>query len=181
MSIASTFRSAAAAQFPLPPGEDRRERTGSGTAGERGVREGVWASLVALLLPIALLSGSTFAAEKARKEKPEEVEAREAADEDEAEQALDSETLKKLFEGKVSLYSAQDTAERPDVVGMFRTASTTYMLKLQSPELLAQLKQYDGKQATLNGKIRNKGKFFIVVSITQAGAAPLFTRRRGGI
>jgi len=138
--------------------------------------------LAALLLPAALLAGSgVFAAEKSRKETPQEVEAREAAEEEEAEQSLDSEALKKLFEGKVSLYSADQSGERPDVVGMFRTESATYLLKVQSPDLLAMLKQYDGKQATLNGKIRNKGKFLIVVSITQSGAAPLFVRRRGGI
>ncbi len=138
-------------------------------------------ALASLLLPAAFLATGVFAAEKSKKETPQEVEAREAADEDQAEQALDSETMKKLFEGKVSLFTADETGDRTDVVGQFRTATGTFLLKVQSPDLLASLKAFDGKNATLNGKIRNKGKFFIVVSITQPGAAPLFVRRRGGI
>jgi len=107
------------------------------------------------------------------------AEAKEAAEEDAAEEKLDSETLKRLFEGKLVL-SGENT-ENPEIVGVFVSAGKTYQLKLADPVLLAELKPLQNKPITLNGKIRNKGKYFIVVGVQTGGAAPAFPRRRGGI
>lgn len=109
------------------------------------------------------------------------AEAKEAADEDAAEEKLDSEALKKLFEGKLALTPDGAEKENPEVVGVFISDGKTYQLKLSDPAQLAELKPLQNKPITLNGKIRNKGKYFIVVGIMTGGAAPSFARRRGGI
>jgi len=109
------------------------------------------------------------------------AEAKEAAEEDAAEEKLDSETLKKLFEGRMALTPDGPDKENPEVVGVFVSEGKTYQLKLTDPELLKELKPLQNKPITLNGKIRNKGKYFIVVGIMSGGAAPAFGRRRGGI
>lgn len=107
------------------------------------------------------------------------AEAKEAAEEDAAEEKLDSETLKRLYEGKMALTG--ENTENPDIVGVFVSEGKTYQVKLADPALLAELKPIQNKPITLNGKIRNKGKYFIVVGVQTGGAAPAFSRRRGGL
>jgi hypothetical protein len=133
------------------------------------------------LLLLLLLTLAAPAPLRAAEDAAAEAEAKEAAEEDAAEEKLDSETLRRLYEGKFALHPEGQTPESPDVVGVFVSEGKSYQLKLAAPELLKELKPLAGKVVTLNGKIRNKGKYFIAVSVTHSGAAPAFARRRGGI
>src|SRR5438046_572701 len=100
----------------------------------------------AAFLVLMFVAANLHASEKPKKLTAVEAESIEAAQEDDAEQTVDSETLKRLFEGKVMLYPAEATAERPEVIGIFRCGQTDYLIKLASPDLLQQLKELDGKQ-----------------------------------
>lgn len=134
--------------------------------------------MLAVGIALAFSFGSPTVAAEADKDALA-AEAKEAAEEDAAEEKLDSETLKRLYEGKLALTG--ENSENPDVIGVFVSEGKTFQLKLSDPALLAELKPLQNKPVTLNGKIRNKGKYFIVVAIQTGGAAPAFPRRRGGI
>jgi len=110
-----------------------------------------------------------------------EAELKEALAEDAAEKKLQSERAITFFEGRITLYGPEKERSSPDIVGEFEHAGKTYLLKLGSPDVIRELQALDGKPATLNGKIRNQGKYFIAAGIVQGGMAPAATRRRGGI
>jgi hypothetical protein len=122
---------------------------------------------------------SLFAAPAAfSAEDQQAVEKAEAAQED-ADDEKNSELLQKLYEGKFMISDAN--GENAEVVGVFVSGGQTYQLKVESPDLLKELKSLQGQPVTLNGKVRNKGKYFVAVGVMRQGAAPLFSRRRGGI
>jgi hypothetical protein len=133
------------------------------------------------LLALLLLTLATPAHLRAAETSVDETEAKEAAEEDAAEEKLDSETIRRLYEGKFAIYPEGQPKENEEVVGIFVSEGKSYFLKVVSPELVKELKPLAGKVVTLNGKIRNKGKYFIAVSVSHSGAAPAFARRRGGI
>ncbi|HYG76706.1 MAG TPA: hypothetical protein VEK08_17005 [Planctomycetota bacterium] len=116
--------------------------------------------------------------EAARKQR--EAEKKEAAAEDEAEKK-NSERVSAFFEGKVILFGSDVERPSPDVVGEFEQDGKRYLLKLGVPEVLRDLQQVDGQKVTLNGKVRNQGKYFIVMSVPQGGVTPAASKRRGGI
>jgi chromosome segregation ATPase len=116
------------------------------------------------------------AARKAR-----EAEIKEAAAEDEAEKKKNSEAAAAFFEGRLTLYTPDMERASPDAVGEFESNGKKYIVKLGSPDVMKELMSLEGKQGTVNGKIRNKGKYLIVMSVPPPGAAPTYTRKRGGI
>lgn len=117
--------------------------------------------------------------EAARKAK--EAEIKEAAAEEEIERKRNAETAVTLFEGRLTLYTPDKERSSPDIVGEFESNGKKYIVKLGAPDLMKDLVALDGKQGTINGKLRNKGKYLVVVSVPPPGAAPTYSRKRGGI
>ena len=113
--------------------------------------------------------------------KAKEAEIKEAAAEEEAERKQHSETVTSLYEGKLTLYGPEKERASPDIIGEFEHANKKYIVKVGTLEVFKDLVPLDGKQATVNAKVRNKGKYLIVMSVPAPGAAPTYTRRRGGI
>lgn len=63
--------------------------------------------------------------------------------------------------GRVHL-NADATDEKDAVVGVFVVKERAYQLRLGQTGVLAKLKSNDGKTVTLVGKVRMRGKYFIV-------------------
>lgn len=61
----------------------------------------------------------------------------------------------------------------PDVVGQFVASDRGYLVKLAGPDFLKTLKIYDGKEVTLQGKLRAEGKYFVVNGVAGGGAPPV--------
>jgi hypothetical protein len=127
-------------------------------------------------------------AQSSRAPSPEELaamlraeEEKEAAAEEAAELKLDPEFVIKVHEGMLNLYPPAQTRDAHAPIGTLNTGEKTFLLKVDSAELRAALKACDGKQTRLGGKLRNKGKYLLALEILAAGAAPTYTRKRGGV
>jgi|ERR1043165_3549085 hypothetical protein len=112
-----------------------------------------------------------------------DAEAKQAEAEDEAARKKNPEQINEEYSGKLALYSKEKREEDQEsgVVGTFTTAKATHLLKLEAAKTLEDLKPFDGKQCTLQGRIRNAGKYFIVKSVVLSGAEYNYKRRRGGL
>jgi hypothetical protein len=109
-------------------------------------------------------------------------EAKRAAEEEAAEKSLNGEDSRKtpILYGKVSM--TPPDPDKKDVVGTFTVGAQQYLLKLEKEDLRAAVAKYDGKEVSLQGKIRNDGKYFIVMSIFGgAGAPPVQLRNPEGL
>src|SRR5258706_3671598 len=112
-----------------------------------------------------------------------DAEAKKAEAEDEAARKKNPEQITEEHSGKLTLYNKEqrDEEQESGIVGTFTTAKNTHLVKLESAKTLEDLKPFDGKQCTLQGKIRNAGKYIIVKSVVLSGAEYIYKRRRGGI
>jgi hypothetical protein len=94
-----------------------------------------------------------------------EEEAAIMAKEDEAEVALSIDKKPPgSLSGRVQL-KGDAVAETDAVVGMIAIQDRAYLLRLAKPDVLSQLQRFNGKTATVFGKIRMRGKYFIADSV----------------
>lgn len=132
--------------------------------------------LIGLLLPAFSWQG--YSAEKLTPQQKEEAEAKA---EEEAEIAEKGEELRTIFAGKVELTAMEDGKDAPAIVGTFTSEGKTYGLKLKRPELITEIKKFDGKEVVLIGRPRNAEKYFVASNVQLPGAAPKYTRPRGSL
>ena len=137
--------------------------------------------LVALAGMSLAITNST-ASEKTQKKDPQlAAEEKEAQAEEDAEQTLDPDSIKRLFQGKFTVYKSEEAEMAPDVIGAFTADNHIYLVKASAPGVTQKLLLNDGKQTTLVGKVRNQGKYIIVQEVAESGAVPVDSRKRGGI
>jgi hypothetical protein len=75
-----------------------------------------------------------------------------------------------VLQGKYLATAPQEN--RTDIPGVFLASGKTYQVKLAAENLRNKLVPFNGKQVTLGGKIRNRGKYFIVEEVlTQPNGA----------
>lgn len=131
----------------------------------------------ALLLTLA---PSSFAAQP---KSEGTAEARQAESEEEAAHQANPENIFSDINGKVTLFTKEQTEEYKDsgVVGTFATEKTVYLIKVESEKASDALKAFDGKVCTVSGKIRNEGKYLIIRKVELNGAEYIYKKRRGGV
>ena len=150
--------------------------------------------LVLGLVPALLCPAPARASEAKDKPKDAEAEALEAAKEDAEEAAITNmaEQLRKYqheFHGTFLLPSDPSQKTSAAVVGTFvtddkdRNPNQTYLLKVAdgNKKLLETLKRFDMKKVTVQGKLRNQGKYLIATAVSEPAAGqPVQERRSGG-
>lgn len=132
---------------------------------------------------LALVAFDSHAAEKSKaKPNPEkEAEEKQYQLEEETDKQL-GDSVKSQFDGKVLLYPIDREQPLPEVIGTFTSEGRIYLLKMSDARLLATLAPFQGKDVTLNGKIRVNKKYFIATEVVLSdGAQPIEKRKRGGI
>jgi hypothetical protein len=136
---------------------------------------------VLILLLLLSLSHTAFAAQP-RANTQVDTEAKRAAEEEEAEKSLNGEDSRKdpCLYGKVTL-SPPDPDRKDKVIGTFTVGPKQYFLKVEKDDLRIALSDYNGKEVSLQGKIRNDGKYFIALIIFGAGAPPSQLRNSEGL
>jgi hypothetical protein len=135
---------------------------------------------VLVAFSMGILFNSALAGEK-KKDPVAEAEATEAAAEEEAESKMDPEKLRRLFEGKLVLFPVEEGGEAKVIIGQLAGKNFNYLLKVETEAVRNQLKEFNNKEVSVIGKVRNQGKYLIVSSVMRGGAAPVFVRRKGGI
>jgi hypothetical protein len=109
-------------------------------------------------------------------QKKEDPERELMAREDEQASKMDAECGSPLVHfdarGKLKLYPVEDPAKLPEIVGELAAPGRTYLIKLASDAVHAELKPWNGREVTLMGKLRCEGKYFIVRGISGGGAPP---------
>lgn len=75
--------------------------------------------------------------------------------------------------GKFFLLAATDERRTEEVIGEFRTAAGTYLVKPMYEASRKILADQNGKEVTLMGKLRGEGKYFIVEDASGGGAKPV--------
>jgi hypothetical protein len=134
-----------------------------------------WGRHIALLLlPCAflLLNGVVCGADK-KKETEEEKEAKRAAEEEAEELATSGLEFKGVsLAGTVQLNEIKDGDTANTVAGSFITAKGTFLLKFNTMELRKAMMARNNKEVLLVGKIRNDGKYFVVMSVPEGNAPP---------
>jgi hypothetical protein len=120
-----------------------------------------------LCLPL-LFSSAVFAAEPT----PEQVaESKEAEEEDKAAVGKDfAGGFEFIGRGKFKLYG-EGESENKEVVGLFSCDGKLFQVKVENEQLKKDLAPHNGKDVGLSGKLRNKGKYLVVQSIS-VGAPP---------
>lgn len=140
------------------------------------------AALLALLLsPLAALALHAEDADKSDKEKQLAAEAKEAEEEDTANIGKDfAGGYELITRGKFKLF-ADGESENPTVVGLFSAEGKIYQVKVEQESLKKELAPHSGKDVGLAGKLRNKGKYFVVQSIMNSAAPPDSFRNPRGL
>ncbi len=136
---------------------------------------------VPLCLTLLLtLAASGFAAQP-KSDGP--AEARQAESEEEAARQANSDNIFSDISGKVTLFTKEQNEDYEDsgVIGTFATEKTVYLIKVESEKTHDALKPFDGKVCTINGKIRNEGKYVVVRKVELNGAEYIYKKRRGGV
>jgi hypothetical protein len=118
------------------------------------------------LAALWLFQGAAFI--RAEESAEEKAEAAESAEEDKRAAELDGEaddSLKSLMvRGRLVLAPGKSS-----VVGTLTTPERTYQVKVENEKVLELLQPLDNKDAALNGRLRNKGKYFIATGIAVQG------------
>ena len=89
--------------------------------------------------------------------------------------------MRRAYTGKLSITVAEWKSPTIVIGTLSIENGPTYQLKMASPILLKQITPSDGKKCTLLGKLRNKGKYLIVLTTVDSGAKPVDRRKRGGM
>ncbi len=130
-----------------------------------------------------LLLGAGLSMCSALRSEDAKSEADTIAAEDAAAAKLDPEIRSPLngmvFEGLFSLQSADQTGDA-EILGTFKTADNIYLVKAATPEMKKQLPLYNNKKASVFGKIRNDGKYIIVIKINPVIDPPPNLRKPKG-
>ena len=137
--------------------------------------------MIRFVFVVLVLLAWTAQAAETKKDPKILAEEKEAKAEEDAEALLDRDSLQRQFQGKVLLFPDGVQGERTEIVGTFVCGGNTYYLKLAAPELISALKRVNGSNAMLEGKIRNAGKYFVVLNVGTPGAPIYERRKRGGI
>jgi hypothetical protein len=101
-------------------------------------------------------------------------EARMAAEEEAAEERLPlHQKPPDRFTGKLALFPEGSRPHGPEVLGTFACQDgRSFLVKLAFASLLSELKKHDQGTVTLFGKIRVKGKYFIVQAVDEPSPGP---------
>ncbi|HLX63056.1 MAG TPA: hypothetical protein VKX17_17435 [Planctomycetota bacterium] len=130
-----------------------------------------------LLLPgmLLVLAGALCAAENNSSESSDA-----AAEEAEA-ATFDKEIRSPLtgmaFEGTVIINKTED---QPGILGAFKTADSSYLIKVENEAIGKELQALNSKQISVFGKIRNKGKYIVIVQILPMLEPPPSRRKTKG-
>jgi hypothetical protein len=135
-------------------------------------------------LPFCLLLAAFALPIACAEDDVEALEAEEAAREDQeaaAKQTGDNLGMPEaVMAGKFFMEPAKE-GESPKVLGRFVASGSTYLVKIAHEELRKPLAKYDGKEVRFQGKIRNKGKYFVVEQIIEAPPPAAFMRNPVGL
>lgn len=112
---------------------------------------------------------------------PLQRETEEAKAEDEADRARgEGFTSEKAYSGRLVL--GQVVEGRTDIVGLFTIDNKKSIpVKLGTDGLLNELKTYDKKTVSLQGKFRNQGQYFVVTGIIPPPAPTPLVQKMGGL
>ena len=135
-----------------------------------------------LALACVLHTPFAFAAQDKAEAKREEAEKKEAQAEDESERDNFESKTQTTFLGKLELEPLDEEATTPPkTYGSFSVAKgSTYPIKLQDPQLYKVLKAYNGKNISVLAKLRNQGKYLVIVGLVTPEATPKGVGKRGG-
>lgn len=140
--------------------------------------------LMLMLTVFAFVPAVQSADKKSPQEMQIEKEAKDAAAEDAAENSAPESVRMnaiKTLEGRLVLL-APGESDNPAVVGTFTTPTASYLVKVADDNVLKAIQPYDKKSVPLQGRIRNEGKYFVVIGIVQKSAGGVIERhKRGGI
>lgn len=141
-------------------------------------------NLKALVMHMALMflllwSGISYAEDATQ---PVLSEAEESAAEDAIVADLPGEVESPLrgmnFKG---VFNAQTTDGQPDLLGFFKNNDKSIQLvKADNDDVKKLLHQFDGKEITVYGKLRNKGKYLIVTNVLGEKDPPVNRRKKKG-
>ncbi|HYG73613.1 MAG TPA: hypothetical protein VEK08_01170 [Planctomycetota bacterium] len=111
-----------------------------------------------------------------------EKEAARAAEEDAAAAARKSDQLYEIsMRGKLQIDAEKKADPKALVLGTFAAEGRLFEVKADSPLVRQDLEKNDGRELTLEGKIRNDGKYFIVQNVPSPPPPPVKLRNRKGI
>ena len=135
-----------------------------------------------LILALALVGLSAIKLAVAEEQKVD-PEAKQAADEDAAEKNLPEDAqMGKQYNGLFSTVLPDSTTPNPQVVGTFLADNgQTFLIKLVDPAIMKRLSLYDNKKVVLSGKVRNQGKYLVVIGVIETPPGPVMRRKRGGM
>lgn len=124
-------------------------------------RPAVWAAFAVSFL----FMGAPAGAADTKKDLEAEKEAKQAAEEESREQRETGWAYKPVnLRGRISLLPIQDGDTANTVAGSFATQQGTFLLKFEKMDLRRlMLREYNNKDITLVGKVRNEGKYFVAV------------------
>jgi hypothetical protein len=107
------------------------------------------------------------------------IEAQEDADPD----AKMAAGLKGIFTGTLLLDSPDQPAGRGVIGNLTLASGKNYLVRLGDETLMEKIKPYNGKSATVTGKIRVNGKYLIILSIVPpaSDSPPREKRKRNGL
>ncbi len=132
---------------------------------------------LAIVCAGALLCAPSFV----RAEDATPSEADEAANEEKEAAALPGEIQSPLkgivFKGTYTAQSADDVGT---IIGTFKTSDHLYLVKTESDEVKKSLAAFNGKAIDVFGKLRNKGKYLVILSVTSEQDTPLSRKKRKG-
>jgi len=142
----------------------------------------------------ALILSTSAHAQQSNKEKDLDEERKASAAEDEAEDQLSitEKIQKKLQTDFAGIFQAVQDEDNPEVIGTIQAeiceanggkSARTFQVKLQDASLKNKLLHYDQKRIQVQGKLRNEGKYLVVVLIREPAPGMKRTERRmaGGI
>lgn len=133
-----------------------------------------------VLICVWAMDGGTACAAAAEAD-PLQRELEEAKAEDAADRARgEGFSSEKTFSGRLVL--GQVVEGRADVIGLFAIEKgKSYPVKLANDGLLTDLKPFDRKTVSLQGKFRNQGQYFVVTAIIPPAAPTPKVQKVGGL
>lgn len=133
------------------------------------------------LLLLGTLAVPLFAEDAKEKDEALAAEDKEAEEEDTASIGKDFVGGYELIaRGKFKLYG-EGESENPKVVGLFAADGKVYQCKVENEDLKKDLAAFNGKEVGLAGKLRNKGKYYVIQMIMNSAPPPDSFRNPRGL
>jgi len=133
------------------------------------------------LMLMGTLTAPLFAEEAKEKEEALAAEDKEAEEEDTANIGKDFVGGYELIaRGKFKLYG-EGESENPKVIGLFSADGKIYQCKIENEGLKKDLAPQNGKEVGLAGKLRNKGKYFVIQMLMNSAPPPDSFRNPRGL